>query len=369
MTSSIFFLHLLPRLLVPLLVFTMLPIAAPSMAAAPAFEQALPGKPLRFPQDFGAHPGFRTEWWYATGWLAGPDGQPFGFQVTFFRSATGHDRANPSRFAAHQIVVAHAALADPRHGRLVHDQKRARAGFDLAWAREGDTDVKLLDWHFRRQPDGNYHAYVPAREFTLDLTLSPTQSVMVQGAHGYSRKGPHPEQASHYYSRPHLRVEGGVVREGKPLDVSGEAWLDHEWSTTVLDEKAVGWDWIGINLADGGALVAFRIRGRDGGDLWAHAALRRQDGSVETYGPDQVRFTPRRSWRSPRTEAEYPVAFTITAGDHQWDLESLMDDQELDSRASTGAVYWEGAVTALREGRPVGRGYLEMTGYVSPMEL
>lgn len=351
----------------PLLAWAFL--APPAAAAAPAFSAVVPGKALSFPRDFGAHPDFRTEWWYATGWLTGPDGKPFGFQVTFFRSATEHDRANPSRFAPHQLIIAHAALADAREGRLLHAQKSARAGFGLAYAREGDTDVKLDDWRFARQRDGSYRALVPADAFQLDLALEPTQPPLLQGEQGFSRKGPLPQQASYYYSRPHLKVKGTVSRQGKPVAVTGEAWLDHEWSSTVLDPRAAGWDWIGINLGDGSALMAFRIRAREGGTLWAHAALRRPDGTVEHFAPDAVRFTARRTWRSPRTDAEYPVAVTITAGPYHWDIEPLMDDQELDSRASTGAVYWEGAVTVLQEGKAVGRGYLEMTGYVSPMKL
>lgn len=359
------------RVFLALLVLLALPLAPArfALAAPPPLSPVVPGHPLRFPQDFGAHPDFRTEWWYATGWLDTPDGKQLGFQVTFFRSATDHDRANPSRFAPHQIIIAHAALADPGQGRLIHDEKSARAGFGMAYAREGNTDVRLGDWQFVREEDGRYRARVPARDFALDLTLTPTQPLMLQGEGGYSRKGPLPEQASYYYSEPHLRVTGSMTREGKPVTAEGVAWLDHEWSTTVLDPRAAGWDWVGINLDDGSALMAFRIRGKDGQPLWSHAALRRRDGSVTHYGPQQVSFAPRRHWRSPRTDAVYPVAVSIVAGDQRWDIEPMMDDQELDSRASTGAVYWEGAVTVLRDGKLAGRGYLEMTGYVSPMKL
>jgi predicted secreted hydrolase len=338
-------------------------------AQAPDFARVVPDKRLAFPHDFGAHPDFRTEWWYATGWLNTPDGEPLGFQITFFRSATEHDRANPSRFAPHQLIIAHAAIADPAHGRLSHDQKSARAGFGLAYAREGNTDVKLDDWRFVRAENGSYRASIPAGEFALELVLRPTQPPMPQGDQGFSRKGPRPEQASYYYSEPQLQVQGSVTRDGKSVAVQGEAWLDHEWSSTVLDPRAAGWDWIGINLDDGSSLMAFRIRARNGSTLWAHAALRAPDGKTSRFGPELVRFAPRRTWRSPRTDAAYPVALSVSAGPHTWQIEPLMDDQELDSRASTGAVYWEGAVTVLRDGKPVGRGYLEMTGYVSPMKL
>lgn len=344
-------------------------LASDAVAAAPRFEEVMPGRALAFPRDFGAHPGYRTEWWYATGWLETSGGKPLGFQVTFFRSATGHDTANPSRFAPKQLVIAHAALSDPGAGRLLHDQRSAREGFGIAFAREGNTDVKLDDWNFVRAPDGIYNARVTARGFTLQLALKPTQAPMLQGEQGYSRKGPKPAQASYYYSEPQLQVNGTVTRNGKSEQVRGTAWLDHEWSTTVLDPQATGWDWTGVNLDDGGALMAFQIRGKDGSKLWAHASLRDAGGHITHYAQEQVRFTPVRTWQSPRTQARYPVEMQIATGTAKWTLVPLQDDQELDSRQSTGSVYWEGAVKILRDGAAAGRGYLELTGYVKPLKL
>jgi predicted secreted hydrolase len=340
-----------------------------AQAAPPQFAEVSPDAPLSFPSDFGAHPDYRSEWWYATGWLETPDGKPLGFQVTFFRAATGHDRANPSKFAPDQLVLAHAALSDPADGKLLHDQKAARAGFGLAYAKTGDTDVRLDGWRFRRGADGAYHTKVEGADFTLDLVLTPTQPLMLQGERGFSRKGARPEQASHYYSEPQLKVAGSVTRRGKPATVSGSAWLDHEWSSTILDKDAQGWDWTGLNLDDGSALMAFRIRGQDGRTLWSHAALRDPAGQVTQYPQAQISFTPVRVWRSPRTGASYPVQMAIRTGDISWTLTPLQDDQELDSRASTGSVYWEGAVTASRNGRSAGRGYLELTGYLKALKF
>jgi predicted secreted hydrolase len=184
----------------------------PSLAAPPKLSAVEPGKQLKFPQDFGAHPGYRTEWWYVTGWLETPDRKPLGFQVTFFRSATDHDPANPSRFAPKQLIIAHAALSDPAEGKLLHDQKSAREGFGVAHAKEGNTDVRLGAWTFARNAQGIYDAVVPAGEFEFRLRLEPTQPVMLQGDQGYSRKGPRPEQASYYYSEPHLKVSGTISR-------------------------------------------------------------------------------------------------------------------------------------------------------------
>ncbi len=356
------------RALLAALLWLAAQLAMPVHAAE--FTPVTPGVALQFPRDFGAHPGFKTEWWYATGWLATPDGRQLGYQVTFFRSSTGHGRANPSRFAARDIIVAHAALSDPAQGKLLHDQRTARAGFGLAGAAIEDTDVQLDSWRMRRAADGTYHIDIDAAEFTLALQLAPTQPVLLQGDAGYSRKGPRPEQASYYYSKPQLRTSGTLTRRGaRPQPVQGTTWLDHEWSSQVLDPAATGWDWVGINLEDGGALMAFQIRDRQGGKLWAHATWRDASGKITHYSPDQVSFTPQVRWRSPRTHAEYPVATLIATGPEEWLASPLLQDQELDSRRSTGAVYWEGAVTVSRGGKRAGRGYLEMTGYFRPMKL
>src|SRR5438874_2711716 len=165
------------------------------------------------------------------------------------------------------------------------------------------------------------------------------------------------------------RGHGSVVIGGRELEVSGEAWLDHEWSSEALAEEAVGWDWIGINLADGGALMAFRVRSGDGSGFWAGGTLRGADGRVRTFKPGEVRLEPLRRWRSPRTGTEYPVSVRVQASALTLEIEPLMEDQELDARASTGTVYWEGAVRARAGEKEAGRGYLELTGYWKPLKL
>jgi predicted secreted hydrolase len=340
-------------------------------AAPPDYPRVLPDAVPTFPRDHGAHPDFRTEWWYATGWLETDAGRPLGFQVTFFRSRPPLDQGNPSRFSPTQLLFAHAALSGP--DRASHDQRAARAGFGLAEAQVGETAVHIAAWSLRRGEDGVYRARIPARDFTLELDLRPTQPVLLQGVDGFSRKGPLPRQASHYYSQPQLAVSGAIVRDGRRAVVRGKAWLDHEWSSEILAGEAVGWDWTGLNLDDGAALMAFRMRDRKGGTLWAGGSLRDQAGHRRILGREDVDFVALRRWRSPRTGTEYPVAMRVRAGEVLVELRPLLDDQELDSRASTGTVYWEGAVTAVgtgqRAGQRLGRGYLELTGYGSPLDL
>jgi predicted secreted hydrolase len=365
----------LTRLAVPLILWAAAigPLAAadvnPSGAVElPTYASVVPNRTFQFPADHGAHPEFRTEWWYITGWLDTENGQSLGFQVTFFRTRPSVDQRNPSAFAAKEILFAHAALSDPSLGRLLHDERAARAGFGLAQASSADTDVVLDAWTLKRDAQGRFHTKVDSKEFALDLAFAPTQAVMLQGENGYSRKGPVATEASYYYSMPHLAVSGSVERAGASVPVKGTAWLDREWSSTYLDENAVGWDWVGLNLDDGAALMAFQIRDAKGGAFWAGGSLRRANGELTRFNPADVRFTSGRRWRSPRTGTEYPVERTLIlrlpTGERQWVLKPLFDDQELDGRAGGGPVYWEGAVKA--EGA---RGYLELTGYFQPLRL
>jgi predicted secreted hydrolase len=315
-------------------------LPALARAATVAYPAVVPGYRLSFPRDHGAHPDFRIEWWYVTGWLE----DALGFQVTFFRARPEEQSDNPSSFNPRQILFAHAALSDPQRGRLLHDQRAARAGFSLAHAQTDRTGVWIDDWSLVL--DGRrYEARIAARDFDFQLTFFAGE-IVLQGENGFSRKGHRPHEASYYYSRPHLEVTGKLNGRG----VSGSAWLDHEWSSAYLAPEAAGWDWAGLNLADGRSLMAFRMRARSG---------------TTHFAPPGVSMTPLRTWRSPRTGVEYPVSMQV----NDLRLEPLMDDQELDSRTSTGTIYWEGAVRAFRKTAEVGRGYLELTGYWKPMKL
>ena len=323
---------------------------------------------MHLPQDFGAHPDSRTEWWYATGTLAAGD-LAWGFQVTFFRSATGVADGHPSRFAARELVFGHAALTDLAEGRQRHDQRVARSGFGIASAAAGHTAVHLRDWDLVRDAAGHYRTRVasPSGGFAFDLQLRPTQPPLLQGRDGWSRKGP--DHASLYYSEPQLAVAGTLTRQGRAAAVTGRAWLDHEWSAGLMPPDAVGWDWIGMNLDDGGALTAFRMRRADGTALLAGGSFRASGGPVRDFEPGDVVFTPGRIWQSPASQARYPVTWTVDTPVGRFEVVTRLDAQELDSRASTGARYWEGVSDLVRDGARVGSGYLEMTGYASRLVL
>ena len=402
-------------------------------AEQPIYPEVGADERFTFPRDHGAHPAFRTEWWYVTGWLRTRDGDELGFQVTFFRSRLPIADSNPSRFAPKQLLFAHAALADAKVGHLLADQRIARAGFGIAQASDRDADISLDGWRLMRvAPDKDrvgehadaeslhFKTRVAGDRFALDLDLRATGPVLAQGADaarpGYSQKGPQARDASRYYSVPQLTVSGTIVRSANSsskkerIQVTGTAWLDREWSSAYLDPRAVGWDWVGLNFDDGGALMAFQMRDRDGGKLWAGGARRFADGRVERYAPDDLRFAALRSWTSPASGATWPVMQRIVIAAQQHGplgsgpspqrpinastpdpvapakagvqvgsvsplaivVEPLMDNQELDSRLSTGTIYWEGAVRVHQDDAThaqIGKGYLESTGYWQPIRF
>ena len=330
----------------------------------------VPGYRIELPRDEGSHPQFKTEWWYLTGWLENGSREPLGFQLTFFRSRTGIDQDNPSRFALRQVLFAHLAVSDPKRGSLRHHEKSARPGFGLADAGQGMLDVYIDDWHLRRDGDV-YHAVAATDDLKLDLHLQPQSPPLLQGEEGFSQKGPQPSSASYYYSLPQLAVTGQVAIDGREQTVRGSAWFDHEWSGAIVDEQASGWDWVGLNLDDGGAAMLFQMRGLQASKLWAAASWRvGASGEAVKYKPQDVAWKPLRHWRSPRTGIRYPVEWKVTVGDRVITLRPLMDDQEIDASGSTGTVYWEGAVRAFdAQNKLIGRGYLELTGYGEKIRL
>ena len=362
------------------------PLSRPASGASTAPPAtAVDRRPLEFPRDFGSHPEHQTEWWYLTGWLETDDSakRSFGFQVTFFRSRTGV-AATDSRFSAQQLVFAHAALSDLEGGKQRHDQRIARAGFGVDAALP-DTDVALRDWQLKRSGTAGRSHYdtrvqSDAGGFAFNFSLDATQPTLLQGEAGYSRKGATPGQASRYYSEPQLGLHGTLRLDGKSMLVTGKGWLDHEWSDSYVGSDAVGWDWTGMNLDDGSALTAFRLRRRDGTTTYAGGSFRHAGGAVRNFGPDEVIFTPGRRWKSTTSNADYPVEWVLQTPVGRFEIAALLDAQEQDSRASTGAFYWEGlselrAVDggggggAGRSARRVGRGYLEMTGYAERLTL
>jgi predicted secreted hydrolase len=350
-------------------------VAQADGVAGSSYPEVFPRK-LVFPQDFGAHPDYRTEWWYMTGWL-GEGVDKMGFQVTFFRSRTLHPQNNPSRFAPRQLMFAHAALALPSEGKLSHAEVAGRAGPGGASFDTADTVLTLSGWSLRRTENDHYKILIPAEQFTLELDAFTTLAPVLRGKDGYSLKGPASQFASYYYSRPQLNVfaqvtlkksSGSRRRAEQPLSLSGSAWFDHEWSSSLLMPGAVGWDWIGINLLDGSSLMAFRMRDVAKETLFSEWDWRDARGQLIEKRQD-VNWQPLGQWRSPRSLLTYPEGFQLQVAGRTLTLRPLMPDQEVNAQASTGGFYYEGAVELTENGKLLGRGYLELTGYGAPVAL
>ena len=338
-------------------------------------SHALPPKTLMFPRDHGSHPDFKTEWWYITGYATSGE-REFGFQVTFFRSRLEATQGMTSKFAAKQLMFAHAAVTDVQGKKLLHDQRIVREGFDVAAVSATDTALKIGDWSLSRKGE-QYLASVTSNTagnaFKLALNLVSTQALLLQGDKGLSRKGPDEQQASYYYSQPQLKVAGTISIGGKDFALKsnqGRAWLDHEWSQALLHPDAVGWDWVGINFFDGSALTAFQLRDKAGRAMWDGGSFRASTGQRFTFSRGEVVFSRQRSWKSVPSQATYPVEWIVRTPADFYTVKAVIDNQELDSRMSTGAIYWEGLSNVFdSNGRHVGRGYLEMTGYASALRI
>jgi predicted secreted hydrolase len=328
------------------------------------FARALVPRLLSFPEDHGSHPDFRTEWWYYTGNLTTPAGRHLGFQLTFFRVALAPTMdARSSAWATRQLYVAHFAVTDTA-GRRFHAASRvSRGALGLAGAEARPLRVWVETWS--AQGDATTRLRADEGDVGLDLTVAPVKAVVLQGERGLSRKGPEPGNASLYYSITRMRAQG-VVRLGtERLEVSGDAWMDREWSTSALGAGVEGWDWFAVQLEDGRDLMMYRLRRRDGtADPFSAGTLVAADGAARPLTAADVRIETLAHWTSPRTGVRYPARWRLDVAPAALQLEVVprLADQEL----TVGTRYWEGAVTVAGRsaGRPAtGRGYVELVGY------
>lgn len=341
---------------------------SPGESADARFAQALEPRPFVFPQDHGPHPGFRQEWWYVTGNLDG-EGRRFGFELTFFRIALqppGPPLKGASAWRTREIYTAHFAITDPQTGVFRSAQKWARAAQSLAGSQAEPFAVWLEDWSLRANPQSlqtwQLQAAMPGYGLTLELSsLTPP---VLNGHEGLSKKSSDYGSASYYYSLPRITVQGTLQRDKQQIPVQGLAWLDREWGSGNLGSHEVGWDWLGLQLSDGSAVMVYSLRNADGsrdpasGGTWIEADGRTQELTL----PDMQLISSGR-WDSPKG-GRYPQHWQLQLPHQglQLELTPILPNQELD----TVPRYWEGAVDVrgTRQGQPIsGRGYVELVGY------
>ena len=336
-------------------------------AQSEGFRRALEVRPFHFPADHGAHPGFRSEWWYFTGNLEGEDGRHFGYQWTLFRFALSPAaRVRPSRWATRDIYMAHFTVTDVGAGRFHAYERLARGVLDLAGARVEPLRLWIEDWSVTSGEGGEdiWHLQAAAGEVAVDLRLRPLKPVVLQGEQGLSRKGSTPGNASYYYSVPRLETRGTVRVDGEGFRVRGNSWLDREWSTSALEDGQAGWDWFGLQLSDGTELMFYQLRRRDGSiDSHSRGSFVDAQGRALLLEPTDVAVEVLATWDSPRGP-RYPAGWRLTVKSLALSLDVMpfLPNQEL----ATSFRYWEGAVrvSGWRAGADLtGQGYVELTGY------
>jgi len=328
------------------------------------------GHTLSFPADHGSHPDFKIEWWYLTGHLFSGD-RRFGFQATFFR--LGQEPvavAEGELFGTSQIYLAHMGLSDPESGAFLHEERLNRGGWD-AGAGTGDLDVFNGNWSLVRKDSGMELEGSIQADAAFSLKLLPKKSHVVFGEDGISRKGPEGTAASYYITFPRLAASGSLSIGGQTFQVAGEAWMDHEISSSQLDRNHIGWDWTCIQLFDGREIMGYVLRTDEGQPSeFSKLVWVAEDGTLTHLKYGDYEWHPYGAWTSSVTGATYPVSPLIIAPDpaggksRRLRLLPVMETQEMTGRTG-GVSYWEGACDVRDEdsGELVGRAYLEMTGY------
>jgi predicted secreted hydrolase len=326
---------------------------------------------FEFPADHGAHPDYRSEWWYVTGNLRDGRGRAYGFQLTLFRFALAPEMpARASAWATRQAWMGHFAVTDIASGRHIASERFQRGALGLAGTTLDPFRAWLDDWSMRSIADDGEGLFpmrlaASTEDVALSLRLAATKPRLLQGEAGYSRKGNEPGNASYYYSYTRLRASGQLRLDGRWRSVTGSAWLDREWSTSALGSEQTGWDWFALQLDDGRDVMVYRLRRRDGStDPASYGVVVGPEGSVQKMGPEGFDLQPQRRWTDPVDGARYPIVWRLRIPAHGIDarVRARVADQLMD----LGFRYWEGSVRVDPAGRGTGVGgvgYLEMTGY------
>lgn len=335
-----------------------------------AFERAVAPRPFLFPDDHGAHPAFRSEWWYLTCVLADEAGHEYGVQFTLFRQGLPRRTANQpdNPWTLDQAWLAHFAVTDVRMTRHTEYERLSRdhpalAGVVPVDPESNNSGMRLFidDW-MMEIGQGAASLSVSERgsegEWRADLALTATLPVIPQGEAGLSRKSE--GQASYYYSWSRLRIDGALTRNGEAIVVKGLGWFDHEWSTSVLTDEQIGWAWFSLHLDDGRSLMVFRLRHRDGTrDPFDHGVIVDEAGRFAPLAATDFQLEPQVEWKGP-DGVVWPIEWMLTLPDQKLRIRAAIPDQ----RMLTRIPYWEGVVHALGEdGESTGSGYMELTGY------
>jgi predicted secreted hydrolase len=339
------------------------------------YRTAVPGYRFEFPRDYFDHPDFQTEWWYYTGNLKSANGHRYGFELAFFRQAVSRDPAQAATWDLKDIYLTHLALSDLDGQRSYHTERTNRAGPGIAGVSAASARIWNGNWQIQWEgPDQKLQAI--EKLYQLHLTLHPEKPPVIHGENGVSQKSQGAGHASYYISLTRLAASGKLELNGETIEVSGLAWMDHEFFTHQLESSQIGWDWLSLQLEDNTELMLFRLRRKDGSldPFSAGTYVDAQGKSTHLRANDFILQPLAKSWTSPLTHATYPIAWKIVVPKLEIDLEAhtSLAAQELAEEKKIAPSYWEGSIHL--EGRrgklPLGGvGYLEMTGYDHPVKL
>ncbi len=338
------------------------------------WKVAEPGWKYEFPRDHHAHPDFKTEWWYFTGNLTNASGRRFGYELTFFRQGIrppAERAGTTSRFIVDDLKFAHFTVTDAAGKTFLFYDKASRGSFGEAGLNDGDRVAWLEQWTLRMKSDGSFDLTAEAADAAIELHLVAKKKPVIHGNGGISRKAEGAGHASHYYSITRLATSGSLRVRKEKFSVAGESWFDHEWATNQLGTGQAGWNWVSAQFNDGSELMLYQMRLTNGAiDPISSGTLVRSDGTSLALTSANFQMTPKTHWQSAATEANYPIAWRVVVPKEQLDfrIRPVLSNQEL---VFGPLVYWEGAfdVIGTRAGHEIGgRGYLELTGYASPLQ-
>ena len=319
------------------------------------------GYVYQFPKDHGSHPNYKIEWWYITGHVKGDDNDYLGFESTFFRigQKEGSD-----------IHLAHMAITDIKRQNFYHEERLNKEGWN-AYSKTGDLDLKNGNWTLKRSRDNQFLLNFSIKsDFLINLKLTPQKPLVIFGEDGISKKGPSKTAASHYITFSRLGVSGTILSDKKELKVKGNAWMDHEISSSQLDENQVGWDWVSVQLNDNREVMAYILRNKDGSiSDFSKLVWISEDGELTHQNPDEFQWIQKGNYKSKETGAVYPISPSFTTKDpksgtvRKFTVIPLMEEQEISGKIG-GVPYWEGACEVANEkGQVIGTAYLELSGY------
>ncbi|HEY1182261.1 MAG TPA: lipocalin-like domain-containing protein [Rhodocyclaceae bacterium] len=325
---------------------------------ATGFAPVVPGRQLVFPADFGAHPAFRIEWWYVTANLRDANGTDYGAQWTLFRQATAPPPQQEG-WANQQIWMGHAAVTSAATHRFA--ETFARGGIGQAGVDIQPFHAWIDSWDMAAIAPMNDATLAPLQlsargtDFSYALRLDATQPLVLQGDGGYSKKSER-GQASYYFSQPYFSANGTLALDGKPIAVTGHAWMDREWSSQPLASDQTGWDWFSLHLASGDKVMLFRLRHADGQHYFAGNWIGRDGKSVQ-LAPSAIVMTPTAS--TTIGNRKLPTQWRIAMAERGLTIDCTPLNAQ--SWMGTSFPYWEGPISF--NGSQSGVGYLEMTGY------